>query len=183
MKKEIYFAFGILTSVLLVPYNSAIAGQSAAASISTMCDDGSFDKTVQNNRSAFNQGLLTHAENISTFFPVASTMSSCVQQLTTELASLPNLANPLSGGGGIVKALLDAIVSSTCSAAMDSISSVQTGITNLAKICVPLPQFNLSLDLPTLKTTQCAGNLQLSLTTGFVPQPTNLYSFTQYQSH
>jgi hypothetical protein len=173
----------LLPAVLISMFiaSSAPAMAMTADAISHMCDDGRFDQAVQNNRSAFDQALLAHAHTIGTMYPISSAMSACVQKLTTMISSLPNLQNPLSAGSTMNSAIINGIVGSTCEAALDSITSIQNSALNLSKICLPTPQFNVSLDLPSFNVSSCSGGYQYSTLTGFVAPPSTIYTYSQYQ--
>jgi hypothetical protein len=166
---------------LIIVSMPGIATASTADTIAHMCDNGKFDQYVQNNRSAFEQGLLTHAHTISTMYPISSAMSSCVQQLTNTIASLPSLQNPLNAGGALNSGIMNGIIQGACSAALDTVTSAQNSVLNLSKICSPIPQFNLSIETPIFNTTSCSGSLEYSLMTGFVAPTTSIYTYSQYQ--
>jgi hypothetical protein len=167
--------------VLTLALTPALAMASTADSISKMCDSGKFDQAVQYNRSAFDQELLVHAHTISTMYPISSAMSACVQKLTTLISSLPSLQNPLNTGNTMNTAIMNGIIGSTCDAALDSITSIQNSALNLSKICLPTPQFNISLDLPSFNVSSCSGGYQYSALTGFVAPPSMIYTYSQYQ--
>ncbi len=166
---------------LAIVLASSPATASTADAIAHMCDDGKFDQYVQNNRSAFEQDLLAHAHTISTQYPIASAMSSCVQKLTNTIASLPNHQNPLSAGNSLNASIINSIVQNTCSAALDTITSAQGSVLNMSKICLPLPNFSLSVETPTFNALSCSGSFEYSTMTGFVAPSASIYTYYQYQ--
>jgi hypothetical protein len=177
MKFPFICALSFLT-VVITPFQ---ARASAADNISKMCDNGKIDQVIQNNRSAFEQSLLTHAHSISTMYPISSAMSSCAQRLMELISSLPSLENPLDAGNALNSVIMNSVTGASCDTALDSISSVQKSALNVSKICLPLPQFNLSLELPTLNVPSCSGSLEYSALTGFVAPPSAIYTYSQYQ--
>ena len=119
------------------------------------------------NKAAHLQRQQASIQALHTLYPVANALSTCVQNIMSIMQKTPMLASPTGIAGAIVSALIVGIVNQVCSQVMGTITSVQPSLTNLVKICIPLPKFN-GLDLPKWNQPACSGgNLTISPITGW----------------
>ncbi|MDR3450772.1 MAG: hypothetical protein P4M15_13685 [Alphaproteobacteria bacterium] len=153
-----------------------------AQSIKTMCDDGQFDKDINNANSDWMRQLMTGAHNINTMFPIEPALNQCVQNLMQTFSKFPSLADPMNIASSLINPIIDNVISSTCSQVMGTVTSAQTALTNLTKICIPMPSFNINLDLPTYNATACSGGTQISPISGWSSPQISSPTFNQYQS-
>jgi len=116
------------------------------------------------------QRTATKTQNLSTLFPVAPALSACVQNIMNLMKQTPNFADPGGIVGPIVSNMITSLIGQTCSSLMGTITSAQGAITDLAKICIPLPKFN-GLDLPTFSAPSCSSGTPISLISGWSEQP------------
>lgn len=125
-----------------------------------------FNQAFAQNSAAHQQDLLKAAMNASSQFPIVPAVNSCFQSITNMMKMLPIIADP-SAASGILSTIINNLVSMQCSQIMGTISSVSGGLSNMAKVCVPMPNFGfsgsgsgLNLNLP----STCNGTTVLSTT-------------------
>jgi len=129
---------------------------------STDCQAGnSIDATYFANKAANLQKHQQTIQTLHTLYPIANALTACVQNIMNIMQKMPNFANPSGIATAIITQLIVSVVNSTCSQIMGTITSIQTSLTNMTKICIPLPHFN-GLDLPTFNAPSCSGGLVIS---------------------
>ena len=151
--------------------------------ITTMCNDGSRDANTANNRSAHSQAIFVLGHNINTMFPLIPAYNQCIQNLENILVKLPNLADPWNIAQAVIAPIVQGLIGNICSQIMSTITSAQNAITQLTKICLPMPKFDIKLDLPTFKAQACSGGIVISPITGFTSPARPFQGYSQYQSH
>jgi hypothetical protein len=184
-----------LALVVLICFFSFVAPHSACAQANfengaavaphvdtKRCQTGnSLMNAYQNNNQLRQQQLSALVHNISTLFPIAPALNACVQNIMNAFKLLPGLGNPIAFAASMVTNLLTGIINQVCSQIMGVITQAQTALTNMTKICLPLPKFNLKLDLPTFSAPSCSGGTSFSpITTSSGSSPTQGYSVSKF---
>ncbi len=157
----------------------AALAQSATAQ---MCADGSFDKTVENNRNSAAQDRQQLVVNVTNQFPIIAASNACVEAIIKVLTALPSLADPFSLAKTIILAIVTGIIGQICAAVMSEITAAQSLLANTLSICLPLPNFSLNLNTG-LQSKHCSGGMQFSLISGYTPSAGTSYSASGMLGH
>lgn len=108
-------------------------------------DCSGFNQAFAQNSASHQQDLLQSAMNASSQFPIVPAANACLNSITGMMKLLPAIADPASFAMGAVQMIINTLMTQVCSKVMQNISSVKDGLTNMTKICVPMPNFNLDL--------------------------------------
>lgn len=155
-------------ALAFLAFLSVLAPQQAlaAASVTDPCPPDT-DKTFAHNLAAIEQDQSQTAAKVAAQYPLPPVVNACVQNIMTISSQLPGLADPLSVLKAVETSIVNSVVNQACSQVLGSITSVQDSITNITKICLPIPTFGVDLNLPKFSASACTGGTQLSTLTPF----------------
>ncbi len=123
------------------------------------------DEAYFTNKSADMQRTAQNMFNINTLYPIATSANSCIGNLLNAFNKLPAIMsspNPLLAAiTAVAGQIVSQVINSTCQSALGTVTSAQNALTNLTKICLPIPKFN-GLDLPTISAPSCSGGITVS---------------------
>jgi hypothetical protein len=152
------------------------------------CDDLALDTAVQTQNTAFNQKRMTIAQNVNLMFPQIPALGQCVQTVMNLFTKIGS-ANPLSGlTSSILTGIINQVVSQACSAVTSQLTAITSAVSNLVKVCLPMPQFNLTLDSSILSglglnSPLCASGSNIPLGgSSFNSNPVPAVNYQTYQS-
>lgn len=125
-----------------------------------------FNQAFAQNSASHQQDLLKAAMSASSQFPIVPAANQCLNNITSAMKLLPVIADPSGIALAAVQTILDTLMKQVCAKVMGSINSVSQGLTSSAKICIPMPKFNMDSSISSLGSKDnCDGATSYSLTT------------------
>ncbi|MDR3424354.1 MAG: hypothetical protein P4M13_04655 [Alphaproteobacteria bacterium] len=167
-----------------------------ATSTTPPCNDSSspyynLDTIALNNAASHQQAAYTAGVNAVNQFPVASAAQLCANKIDSAFSSLGGLTSSTGVAGLSLSSALSTAFTNITNQVTNQICSSLTGaigatagsssLSSIAKICLPMPSFNLSsFSLPSV--AGCSGGMPISLmqsNTGS-KSPTGTYNYQQF---